>query len=160
MANDLQLTTKLNTPWKMWFYYLRQLPTLVFWGVRIRSCTHDRAEVTIPFSWRTQNPFRSTYFAALCGAAELSTGVLGLLSMEGKGKISMLVVSIEAVFVKKANSLTTFTCTDGSAFRATIQKAIETGAGQTLTAVSQGIQVNGEKVAEVRITWSFKAKGV
>lgn len=142
----------------MWFYYLRQLPTLVFWGVRIRLCTQDRAEVTIPFSWRTQNPFRSTYFAALCGAGELSTGVLGLRAMEGKGKISMLVVSLEASFVKKANSLTTFTCTDGPAFRAAIQKALETGEGQTLTAVSQGIQANGEKVAEVRITWSFKAK--
>ncbi len=81
-----------------------------------------------------------------------------MLAMEGQGPISMLVVSLEADFVKKANTRTTFTCNGGAAFRETIQKAITTGEGQTLTAVSEGVQATGEKVAEVRVTWSFKVK--
>ncbi|MCB0609857.1 MAG: DUF4442 domain-containing protein [Lewinellaceae bacterium] len=154
----MEKTNALNTPWKMWLYYFRHLPSLVFWGVRIRSVNPEGASVTIPFSWRTQNPFKSTYFAALCGAAELSTGVLALLAMEGQGPISMLVVSLEADFVKKAVTRTTFTCNDGEAFRETIQKAITTGEAQVFTAVAEGVQTTGEKVAEVRITWSFKVK--
>ncbi|MGB3545398.1 MAG: hypothetical protein WBA17_00375, partial [Saprospiraceae bacterium] len=60
----------VNTPWKMRLaFFLRKLPTLFWWGVRVKSATEDRAEVTIPYTWRTQNPFKSVYFAAQAGAA-------------------------------------------------------------------------------------------
>jgi hypothetical protein len=126
--------------------------------VRIKKVSTQRAEVTIPFGWRTQNPFRSTYFAALCGAAELSTGVLALVGTAGRGRVSMLVVQVEAQYFKKADATVTFTCEQGAEIIATINRAIATGEGQQFTATSVGTLPNGEAACQMRITWSFKAK--
>lgn len=153
-----KLLANLNTPWKMRFYFLQKLPSLWAWGVRIKMCTPQRAEVTIPFNWRSQNPFRSTYFAALAGAAELSTGTLGLIASAGRGRVSMLVVKVEAQYFKKADQTVTFTCEDGEAIIATIDRAIRTGEGQQITATSTGTLPNGDLACKVWITWSFKAK--
>jgi len=152
------LLDTFHSPWKMGLYMLQRLPTLLFWGVRIKKVTEQEGVVTLPYGWRTQNPFRSIYFAAQCGAAELSTGLLALTHLHGKGRVSMLITRVEADFVKKADSLVTFTCTDGELLRAAIEQAIETGAPTTFTARSVGVQTNGEIVAQLLFTWSFKAK--
>lgn len=153
-----KLLANLNSPWKMRFFFLQKLPSLWIWGVRVKSVTPGRAEVTIPFNWRSQNPFRSTYFAALAGAAELSTGSLGLVAIAGRGKISMLVVKFEAQYFKKADGTVTFMCEDGEAIVAVIDRAIATGEGQQITAISTGRLPNGEVACRMHITWSFKAK--
>lgn len=148
----------LNTPWKMRLYFWRKLPTLIFWGVRVKSADPDRCQVTMPYGWRTQNPFRSIYFAAQCGAAELSTGLLATIAIRGRGRISMLITGVEAEFVKKANSLTTFTCEEGKKIQEAVQRAIDTGVGQEVTITSVGIQESGEVVSRIRFRWSFKLK--
>jgi hypothetical protein len=158
IAMPKALLATFHSPWKMALYMLQRLPTLLFWGVRIQKVTEQEGVVTLPYGWRTQNPFRSIYFAAQCGAAEFSTGLLALTHLHGKGRVSMLITRMEADFVKKANSLVTFTCTDGELLRAAIEQAIQTGAPTTFTARSVGVQANGEIVAQLLFTWSFKAK--
>lgn len=153
-----KLLANFNSPWKMRFFFLQKLPSLWIWGVRIKRVTPQRGEVTIPFNWRSQNPFRSTYFAALAGAAELSTGSLALLATAGRGRVSMLVVKFEAQYFKKADAIVTFTCEDGAAIIATVDRAIETGEGQQVTAISTGRLPNGEIACQMAITWSFKSK--
>ncbi len=149
----------LNTPWKMRLWFLVKLPSLFFWGVRIRKVSPQQGITSIPAGWRTQNPFRSTYFAAQCGAAELSTGVLSMLAIRGQQvPVSMLVTQIEATFVKKAVSRITFTCEDGDAIFAAVNESVETGEARVFTATSTGQQESGEIVSVVKITWSFKAK--
>ncbi len=153
-----RLRALLLRPWVMRLYFLRHLPSLLFWGVRLREVDEDKAVVTIPFSWRTQNPFRSTYFAALCGAAEISTGLLAKIHTEGKGRISMLITHLEAHFVKKATATTTFTCLQGAVLRQAIQRAVDSGQPQTATVTSTGTLPSGEVVVEVQFTWSFFRK--
>lgn len=153
-----RLLRDLNTPWKMWLYFWRQLPTLLFWGVRVKQVDPYCGAVTLPYGWRSQNPFQSIYFAAQCGAAEFSTGLLALVAIHGRGRISMLITGVEAEFVKKANSLTTFTCTEGDRILEAVQRAIDTGEGQVITVTSTGVQANGEVVSRIRFTWSFLAK--
>lgn len=148
----------VNTPWKMWWYMVARLPSAAFWGFRVKSCTPLKASVGIPFRWRTQNPFRSTYFAAQCGAAEMSTGLLALTTLQGRGAISMLVTGIEATFTKKATGTVLFTCDQGLGFQEAIQRAIDTGEGQEFKALSVGVQDNGIEVTRVEVTWSFKVK--
>lgn len=152
-----KMIADLNTPWKMRLYFLQRLPSLWFWGVRIKQCDERSAQVTIPFNWRSQNPFRSTYFAALCGTAELSTGLLGLLAI-GERKVSMLIIHIEAEFTKKALGLTTFTCSDGEQVQQAVESAIELNEPQTIRVTSVGTNQAGETVAKMTLTWSFKAK--
>ena len=133
-------------------------------GVRVRSLTTDRSDVTVPYGWRSQNPFRSIYFAAQAAAAEMSTGVLAMLALQGKGEISMLVANLEAEFTKKANKKTTFTCTEGHLFFEAVERTLLTGEGQTVTVTSIGTQPNDQAggepiiVSKFRITWTFKAK--
>jgi len=147
-----------RSTWKMRLYFLYKLPTLWFWGVRIARVDHNQTAVQIPFSWRTQNPFRSIYFAAQAGAAELSTGMLAMIAIEGRGRISMLITGMEASYSKKATSRVTFHCNAGMAIRKTVQEALDTGEGQTITVETTGIQEDGTEVARMRFTWSFKVK--
>ena len=127
-------------------------------GVKVKKLTPEKGEVTLPYGWRSQNPFQSIYFAAQCAAAEFSTGALATLAITGRGKVSMLVTNLEASFLKKANSKTTFTCADGKAVFEAVERAIQTGEPQILTMVSTGVQATGEIVSIVKITWSFRAK--
>lgn len=154
----LKAIKDLNTSWKMRLYFLQKLPSCWFWGVRVKSCNPDKAVVTIPFGWRTQNPFRSIYFAALCGAAELSTGLLAIMALHERGRISMLITQIEASFTKKAAGLTTFTCDAGVDIRKAVQDAIDSGEGKTIRVLSTGRNEKGEEVCKMWLTWSFKVK--
>ena len=92
-------------------------------------------------------------------AAEMSTGVLGLMQLHKRvPAVSMLVVSLEAAYFKKAISRTSFTCEDGELIQTAVDESITTGEARTVRAKSVGKNKNGEGVAEFFITWSFKAK--
>jgi hypothetical protein len=91
---------KMLNPFIFWVAMLSKLPSAIFWRLRVKKLDQDKCEVSLPFFWRTQNPFRSIYFAALAGAAELSTGILCQMALAGKGKFSMLVVDFRAEFYK------------------------------------------------------------
>ncbi|MEQ8705820.1 MAG: DUF4442 domain-containing protein [Phaeodactylibacter sp.] len=158
-APEMQkLIRDFTAPWKMRLFFLKRLPSCLFWGVRVESCDTDTCVVSIPYRWTTQNPFRSAYFAALSGAAELSTGTLALLALAGKGKVSMLITGFEARFIKKADTRTYFTCSAGAEIRAAVDTAIATGAGQEVTVRTTGRNTRREAVCEVQLTWSFKQK--
>ncbi len=141
------------------FFLLFKLPSAFFAGVRVRRLTEAGAEVTVPYTWLSQNPFRSTYFACLAMAAEMSTGLLAMLySYRRQPPVSMLVTHLEAVYHKKATGLTRFVCTDGEGVAATLRQAIASGEGQTFRMRSAGYNHKGELIAEFYITWSFKVK--
>lgn len=142
----------------MRLFLLWKLPAAWFMGIRVRSCDPEKCVVELPYGWRAQNPFRSTYFAAQCAAGELSTGLLAMAHLQEKPPVSMLVTHIEADFFKKADQTLRFTCLDGSKFQHTIQIALETGEAQTFQAESIATLPDGREAARVRITWSFKIK--
>lgn len=141
------------------FFLLRNLPAAYFSGVRVVSATEQECVVKIPYKWFSRNPFRSTYFACLSMAAEMSTGVLALAQVyKRQPSVSMLVVKVESEYFKKATGKTMFTCTCGNDFRVAVEEAIATGESRTVSAVSEGINKEGERVAAFKITWSFRVK--
>ncbi len=97
-----KLQEQLLSYFKFKLYTLLKLPSVFLWGVSIRALDREHCEVVIPFKYLNKNPFKSIYFAALAGAAELSTGALALLATAGIGKTSMLVTSFKADYSKKA----------------------------------------------------------
>jgi len=140
-------------------FLLLKLPSAFFCGVRIRDIDERRCVVSVPYKWFSQNPFKSTYFACLSMAAEMSTGALAMAHVyKRQPPISMLVVKVESEYFKKATGRTTFICEDGEALLLTIQDSIATGEGRTFRARSTGRNADNETVAEFYITWSFKAK--
>jgi hypothetical protein len=115
--------------------------------------------VTVPYKWFTKNPFQSTYFACQSMAAEMSTGILAMSQIyQRQPPVSMLVVSMEANYFKKASGITYFRCGDGLAIRTAIEQSIATGQGQTVRVRSLGTDPAGAEIAEFFITWSFKVK--
>ena len=149
----------INNRFKFSLYAFLKVPSAFFCGVRVRSADENKCVVTVPYKWFSQNPFKSTYFACLSMAAEMSTGVLGLAHIYKRNPaVSMLVVNISGTFIKKAVGRSTFTCMDGLAIKQTIESAIATGEGKAITVKSTGINPNGEVVAEFLITWSFKQR--
>lgn len=142
----------------MRLFLLWKLPSAWFMGINVRSCDSEKAVVRLPYGWRSQNPFRSTYFAAQCAAAELSTGILALAHLQEKPPVSMLVTNIEAEFLKKASDTLLFTCEEGAALEAAIQRALDTGEAQVFAAKSVGRLPDGTEAGRVQVTWSFKKK--
>ncbi len=154
-----QFIKQITHPLKGKLFLLLKLPSAFFSGVRIKSVTGEQCVVTVPYKWFSQNPFRSTYFACLAMAAEMTTGVLGLMQISGrKPGVSMLVISIEGNFFKKATDVTSFVCEDGKGFEELVDEAIATGEAKAIKAKSVGRNKAGETFAEFYITWSFKAK--
>lgn len=149
----------IKHPLKFRLFLFFKLPSAYFAGVRVRSIDEQKAEVTVPFKWFSQNPFRSTYFACLAMAAEMSTGVLAMMQIhKRKPYVSMLVVNLEAVYYKKATGRTYFICEAGGDMQAAVDETIADGESKTVRAKSVGKNKEGELVAEFYITWSFKAK--
>ncbi len=147
-------------PIKFKLFLLTKLPSAFFCGVRVQSISEENAVVTVPYKWLSQNPFKSTYFACLAMAAEMSTGLLSMMNTyQQQPAISMLVTGLEATYFKKATGLTFFTCQDGAAIKKCIEETIKTGDGVSIKAKSTGRNAAGETVADFYITWSFKAKG-
>ncbi len=149
----------IRNPFLFRFFLLTRLPAAFLAGIRLELITPERAVVKLRYKFLTKNPFRSTYFACLGMAAEMSTGLLAMAHLyKRKPPISMLVVRIESQFFKKATGITRFTCEQGQALAAAIQKAVETGQSVELLVTSSGFNEQGIEVARFLITWSFKRK--
>lgn len=140
-------------------FLFTKLPAAYIAGVRVREVDEKKCVATVPYKWLSQNPFRSTYFACLSMAAEMSTGALAMAHLyKINPPVSMLVVKVDSEYFKKATGRTSFICEDGELFQKAVAETIATGEPRTVKAKSVGTNANGEIVAEFFITWSFRAK--
>ncbi len=149
----------ISNPIKFSFFLFSKLPAAFFVGLKLSSINEKDCVIRIKHSWFSKNPFKSVYFAAEAMAAEMSTGLLAFGHVFNRiPKVSMLVVKMEAQFVKKGTGILYFTCSDGPAIAQAIENAISTKEGQTMISKSIGKNEKGETVAEFNFTWSFKSK--
>ena len=156
-SNDFFLLA--NNPLKFRLFLLTKLPAAFIAGIRIKQCNDEVCSVSVPYKWLTQNPFRSTYFACLSMAAEMSTGALAMANVyKRKPSTSMLITSVDSKYYKKAVGKTIFTCKEGQAIKQTINQAYASSVPQTIRVKSEGYNQQNELVAEFWFTWSFKVK--
>jgi hypothetical protein len=157
--NTTAFVKMMKHPVKFRMFLLTKLPAAFFAGVRVRDVDEKRCLVTVPYKWLSQNPFRSTYFACLSMAAEMSTGSLAMAHLyKINPPVSMLVVKVDSEYFKKATARTSFVCQDGELFQKAVEETIATGEARIVKAKSVGKNKEGEVVAEFFITWSFKVK--
>lgn len=146
-------------PLKFRMFLLSKLPSAYFTGVRVKEMDEKKCITTVPYKWFSKNPFRSTYFASLAMAAEMSTGTLAMAHLyKRKPSVSMLLVKVEAEYFKKATDRTSFVCGDGDLIQKAVEESIATGEARAVRAKSIGTNKAGEVVAEFYVTWSFKAR--
>ena len=146
-------------PIGFWFFLWKELPLGAFAGLKLRSLDEGGCTVILRGGWRTQNPFRSTYFAAQSMAAEMSTGAPAMVLVRGcDAKISMLVTDIRGRFTKKIAGESQFTFREIGEMAATIERAAVTGEPATFVARSVGRNAEGAVASEFEVTWSFKRR--
>ncbi len=78
IAENAAFLRLLGSPIRFRLYLLTRIPSAFFSGLRVEKATAESCTVTVPFKWFTKNPFRSTYFACLSMAAEMSTVILAM----------------------------------------------------------------------------------
>ncbi len=150
---------QISNPLKFRLFLLQRLPAAFFCGLKIRSFSQQQSVIGVRYSWFSQNPFRSIYFAVQSMAAEMSSGILGFAQIyQRKPGISMLVLKVEGTFLKKATGFILFTCTDGNKITAAVEQSIITGEAQTVVCRSVGTNEQQEIVADFFVTWTFKTK--
>jgi Domain of unknown function (DUF4442) len=142
-----------------WLWRLRRLPLAAAAGLRVVSLDETGAVVRLPGGWRTRNPFGSTYFAAQSMAAEMSTGApLLALAAGAPEPLTVLVVALEARFVKKLVGVGSFTCADGAAMRSAVERVASGGEAEEIALHSVGRDASEEVVSEWTISWIVKAR--
>jgi hypothetical protein len=157
--NFKKFSALISSPIQFRFFLFQKLPAAFFSGLRIVHFDATTCTVKIKYSWFSQNPFKSIYFAVEAMAAEMCSGMLAFAQVYQRNpKVSMLVVKMEVNFIKKATGTVLFTCEDGTLIQAAINESIETGEGKTIVCMSKGKNSANETVAEFLITWSFKSK--
>jgi hypothetical protein len=139
---------------------LWQLPLAWLAGLQLKSCNDQECIITLKHRWINQNPFRSIYFAALLMAGEMAGGLPALLHIRKKGYNSaMLVTHIEASFYKKAVGRIQFRFEAVDAIRKAVDTAQESSDGPTtFPALTTAYDEAGNRIAEIRALWSFKAR--
>ena len=154
-----QVRRRVLSPLGFRFFLWRQLPLAAFAGLRLRSLDEGGCTVILPGGWRTQNPFRSTYFAAQAMAAEMSTGAPALVLVQGsEAKVSLLVTEVRSIYTKKIAGESQFTFREIGEMADTIERAARTGEPATYVARSLGRNESGEPASEFDVTWSFKRR--
>lgn len=137
----------------------KTLPLAAFAGLRVVRLDEQGCAVRVPGGWRTQNPFRSTYFAAQAMAAEMSTGAPALVLLrDAPASIAMLIVGLRVTYSKKLVGAGVFTCEDVPGLRAAIARAAASDEPQAVTARSTGRDAAGDVVARFELDWSFKRR--
>ena len=158
-VNDPKTLKMLNSTLLFEIFLAGRLPMGFIAGLKVKSVDAEQCQITVPYRWLNQNPFKSTYFAVLSMAGEMSTGMHGMMFTNGsKPSVSMLVTHLEADFVKKATGITTFTFKEGKEMNAVVEKAIITGEPQSYSATSIGTSQSGEVEARFKVEWSFKMR--
>ncbi len=158
LVKILNLSMKI-TPSKLNKFLMFKLPAAYFTGVRTKHLDDTTCVVSVKHRWINQNPFNSMFWAVQGMAAELSTGALVMKKIKESGKkTSMLVVTNNASFTKKATGRITFKCEDGLKIDEAMNKAIETGEGQTVWLNANGINTEGVQVSSFNFEWTLKVK--
>ncbi len=157
MNADFYSLVKSRTIFRLFLF--TKLPAAFFSGIKIESASAESCTASVPYKWFTTNPFRSTYFACLAMAAEMSTGVLAMAKVyKQTPPVSMLVQGLRAEYLKKATGRIRFTCNDGAEISRLIEETRKGGEPKTIEATSIGTNSDGEVVAKFYITWTFKRK--
>jgi hypothetical protein len=154
-----KIRRRMLNPFLMRGFFLARLPLALVAGLRVRELDGEHCVATVPYGWRSTNPFRSTYFAALSMAAELSTGALALMAVElAPRSVALLITGLTASFEKKATAPTAFACTDGARISEAVARTIATGEPVSVEVPTVGTSPDGTVVARFTFTWSFKVR--
>ena len=141
------------------FFLFKDLPSAWLCGVRVKDLNDKKCVISVRHNWFNSNPFKSLYWAVQGMASELATG-LAIIDFANKNKlkISMLVISNESKFLKKAKGLIRFECDQVNTLKKTLSSLSKNKTIDKIKLKSTGYDESGDVVSEFIYEWSFKLK--
>jgi len=105
---------------------LLKIPMLSYTGVKLISINDTEAKVKVKLKRRTKNHLNSLYFGALAVGADIAGGIHAFYYAEKMNiKISFAFKSMNAQFIKRAESDCTFVSNDGCKVENAVLKSIQ-----------------------------------
>lgn len=124
----------------------------------------DHCVIKIPLNRITRNHLGSMYFGSLCIGADVAGGIIAMRGIEKKGaKVSLVFKDFKANFLKRPEGDVHFTCRDGEAIQALVEKTVQSGVRENMTVritATVPSESGDEPVAEFELTLSLKKKSV
>lgn len=155
----LKTTKMLRNPVTFRAFTLGLMPLGFLAGLHVKKLDEDECEVGIPGGWRTQNPFRSMYWAAQGMAAEMAAGLhAALYSKSCDVPVSMILGECKGQFKRQCVGKAHFVCKDGAKVRKTVAETAVSGERLPCEVTVQGMDTKGEIVSEWTFVWSFKGR--
>ena len=141
------------------FFLFKDLPSAWLCGVRVKDLNDKKCVISVRHNWFNSNPFKSLYWAVQGMASELATG-LAIIDFANKNKlkISMLVISNESKFLKKAKGLIRFECDQVNTLKKILSSLSKNKSTDKIKLKSTGYDESGDVVSEFIYEWSFKLK--
>ena len=148
----------LLKPLRFRFFTLISMPSAAFVGLKVDEVSEDSCQISVKGGWRSQNPFKTMYWAAQGMAAELATGATPFaISRAYSGKIRMFVIGTDVKFVKQAKGRIKFICEDAGKARAAIEESEISGKSVNCVMHAKGIDSDGDVVSDWKFEWNFLA---
>jgi acyl-coenzyme A thioesterase PaaI-like protein len=153
---------KLNATFKLRAFTFFKIPLLFYVSPSVEEINSDRCVVRIPLKRRTKNHLNVMYFGVLCTGADCAGGLMAMRLIQESGRnVSLLFKDFKAEFLKRAEGDVFFTCEDGPAIRAQVDKAMASddrvNAPVRLTATVPS-KLGSEPVALFELTLTLKKR--
>ena len=147
---------KIRSPARFLVWSLWKFPSSRFAGLRIDRLDNDACIVSIPGGWRSQNPFKSMYWAVQGMGAELATAGVPLAIVRSiPENVRTLVAGQQSKFIKKAKGRISFTCEDGHLAMEAIERSMKNGKSVNVDISATGHDASGDVVSEWIFNWNF-----
>ena len=135
------------------------MPLATFAGLKVCAVEATECRVTLPGGWRTQNPFKSTYWAAQGMAAEMAAGVIPYAYVQAADvPIRMILSGTSGRFVKMCKTKSIFTCEVGALVESAMRETLSTGRSVTCDLSCIGRDESGDVISEWTFEWNFRAR--
>lgn len=135
------------------------LPMGFLSGMRIAQLDDELCEVHLRYSWLIKNPFRSTFWAVLGMAAEMSTGALLVSYTRNQPqRVSFILIENEAKYYKKGRGKMRFICNYSAQVKQIIQKAISDVEKHEIQLPVSVLNASGELISEMSFKWMVQQR--
>ena len=143
--------------WYLFFLGKFKIPMLGFSRVKLIDLNDDIAKVSIGLRRRTKNHLNSMYFGALAVGADVAGGIHAFYYAEKMNKkISFAFKSMNAQFIKRAESDCTFISNDGKKVENAVLRSIKDNVRINETTKVHVYDASNELVAEFEMEISVK----
>lgn len=155
----MEKTSLSKMQWMIFLLGFIKIPLLGYVRPKLLEITDESVAVKIRLRRRTKNHLNSMYFGALAVGADVAGGVHAFYFARKYGKqVSFAFKSMEAQFLKRAESDIVFRCVEGKSIENAVIQSIETGERINLKVNVVALNAQEEAVATFVMEISVKVK--